>query len=200
MIKSRVTRQVQSSTTYSQACQPLASINNVRTVRCSFSDHNIVCPTIQTKCAPPQATTKNVIDYELLREIVSSNIETVPDEGDNPNVQFDILQRLLTDATTDATTMKEFRQKKIKQCEWLRVRPNMQIIIRQKHNLWCKHKREIRNKTCNPAILARLKELGDRLRKMKHMAKEKYYSDLFNSCSDSKETWKKINGIIATKN
>lgn len=108
------------------------------------------------------------------------------------------LSDLLTRAKDFATSERRVKQKRNAHCEWLRSAPNVMLLIRQKKNLWRRHKVAIRSGTCRPEVLLRMRELSVTLNKIKMSAKADSYSDLFLNATDSKQVWRNINNVIRT--
>lgn len=175
-------------------------VHEVATFCSNISDHNIIMLKVKTRNdGQRDITTTRKIDYERLRELLHQKLATqMPSTGD-VNVQYCALSSIVQKSTTEATNYRQLRPKKNKLCEWLGMSPNITTLIRQKNNLWRKHRNAIRQNTCGPDILRRLKELGELLIKAKRLAKVKYYERVFGRCTSTSDTWKEVGKIINLK-
>lgn len=168
------------------------------TVKCNFSDHNLLITSIESRViAATGSTTTKKIDYDKLASFVEEKINDIALATD-PNVHYDALCDLLQSALAQATTTKLKKEVKRKYCEWLQRSPNVIKLIKKKNNLYRKHKVTIKNRTCDPRILVRLRELQNQLTEVKRIAKNTYYDQLFTECRDTRSTWRAINNVIST--
>lgn len=168
------------------------------TIRCDFSDHNILITTIKAEANESDVNeTVTKIDYNRIVDIVSDHVNVLPHTG-CPNEQYESLCDLLLAAIDQATSTKRKKPVKRKYCEWITRNPAVMNLIRQKNNLWRKHKNKIRNNTCAPNVLARLRDLSCKLSDVKTQSKSQYYADVFAECDDIKSTWKAINNVVST--
>lgn len=106
--------------------------HRIATIKCDFSDHNIIVATIESPQRCEGEVTVNKIDYSKLADMVKQNIHNVPTNTSDPNVQYDALSEVILNATTQSRRTKTVRSKKYKQCEWIERCPNILRLIRQK--------------------------------------------------------------------
>lgn len=168
------------------------------TVKCHFSDHNFLLTSIESS-AITKSESRMIwkIDYAKLANIVAEKIGDVPFSTD-PNEHYNAVSELLKNATAQATTTKQKKEIKRKYCEWLNHSPSVLQLIRQKNNLYRKHRVRIRIKTCNFNVLQRLHGLEHRLTQVKKKAKENHYEQLFKNCTSARNAWRAINSVVST--
>lgn len=172
--------------------------HSVDTIHCSFSDHNILVAKIVTAIVCDTEFVKRKTDYALLNQLLAERIATNLPNTNDVNAQCNSLIELIKRSMADSTTTKSVKKRNKKMCEWISNSPNILRLIHQKNNLWKKHKSNVRDRGSNEQTLQHIGEIEKKLTRLKKQAKEKFYAERFENCTNSKETWKIINEIIST--
>lgn len=141
------------------------------TIKCHFSDHNILITSFHAK-EPTSCESRLVkkLDMDLLISNVGEKMNHIPLASD-PNTHYNALNDQLQSGIQHATTTKSKKKINRKYCEWLHQNPNTIRLIKQKNNLYRKHKEKIKNKTCGESVILRLRELEIKLKNIKSTAK-----------------------------
>lgn len=161
--------------------------HRINTIKCDFSDHNIIMATIEAPLKCNKVIEINCMKYKKLATLVQQNITNMPMNTNDPNIQYNALENIIVNAMARSRSTKTVRPRQYKQCAWIQEYPNILQLIKQKRNLWRKHKTEIHTNTCRLEVTHRLKEINTKLHDVKKCAKKIYYDDLFRNCQNSKE-------------
>lgn len=174
--------------------------HSIDTIKCSFSDHNIIVATIETgndgRC--DLSIERKKIDYDRLNELLRTRLADVAACNNGINEKTAQLVNCMQRSIAEATTTRRIKPRHKAMCEWIDSSPHIVTMTREKNNLWRKNKKFLRDGKDNQHILVRLKDITRKLVSLKALAKEKFYSTKFASCTTSKETWKTINEVIST--
>lgn len=108
--------------------------HSTNTIKCDFSDHNIVITRGKESVDGPEMHTYKSIDYNKLRTTLDTKLRATHQHSNGVEALYDSLSTAIKESMDTASVTRTICQKRFKHCQWLVETPKLLKFLNKKFN------------------------------------------------------------------